>query len=207
VGVSEERHICPYWVARFFLSNPLRKLLENPGRLLGPHVHRGATVLDLGCALGFFTLPLARLVGPEGRVIALDVQQKMIEGLQARARRSGLAERIDARLCEPDDLGLADMKGGLDFAAALHVLHEMPDVAGALRQLAAALKPGASLLVVEPAGHVSAEEFAATLHAAENVGLQDAGQPRPCRGRSILLRKPAGPLGRGSATRGASLPR
>jgi ubiquinone/menaquinone biosynthesis C-methylase UbiE len=189
--LNDERHICPYWVARLFLSNPLRKLLENPAKLLGPHVQPGATVLDLGCALGFFTLPLARMAGPAGRVIALDVQREMIVGLQRRASRVGLAGRIDARLCAPDDLGLTDLDSAIDFAAALHVLHEMPDVAGAFRQLAAALKPGAVLLVVEPAGHVSAEEFAATRKAALGAGLQDAGPIPARRGRSTLLRRPA----------------
>ena len=189
--MNDERHICPYWVARLFLSNPLRRLLENPARLLAPHVQPGTTVLDLGCALGFFTLPLARMVGPAGRVIALDVQPKMLQGLQRRARRAGLADRIEARLCKPDDLGLADLEGALDFAAALHVLHELPDVAGAFRQLAIALKPGAALLVIEPAGHVSAEAFTVTLRAAHAAGLREAGPIRARRGRSILLRRSA----------------
>jgi SAM-dependent methyltransferase len=82
------RRIRPYWVARLFPSNPLRRLLENPMRLLGPHVQAGTTVLDLGCAPGFFTLPLARMVGPASRVIALDVQPRMLRGLQRRARRA-----------------------------------------------------------------------------------------------------------------------
>ena len=49
------------------------------------------TVLEPGPGMGFFTLELARIVGPEGRVVAVDVQPKMVEGLQKRARRAGLS--------------------------------------------------------------------------------------------------------------------
>ena len=67
------KHVCPFFMG-YLLLNPLRKLLENPDRLLGPFVRPGMTVLEPGCAMGFFTLPLARMVGATGRVIAVDIQ-------------------------------------------------------------------------------------------------------------------------------------
>ena len=98
-------HICPLWVGRLLLS-PLRKLVENPKKIFGPFVDEGMVVLEPGCAMGYFTLPLARMVGPEGRVIAVDIQPKMLAALERRARRAGLIERIEIREAGPDGLGV-----------------------------------------------------------------------------------------------------
>ena len=57
-------HICPWWVG-YLLANPLRRIFENPDKLLAPFVCNGMTVIDYGCGMGFFTIPLARLVGPK----------------------------------------------------------------------------------------------------------------------------------------------
>jgi tRNA A58 N-methylase Trm61 len=68
------------------------------------------TVFEPGPGMGFFTLELARLVGPTGRVIAVDVQPKMIEALQRRARRAGLLDRIDARVTPATSMGPKDFE-------------------------------------------------------------------------------------------------
>ncbi|MBC8457841.1 MAG: class I SAM-dependent methyltransferase, partial [Deltaproteobacteria bacterium] len=89
-------HVCPYWVG-YLLLNPLRKLLENPDKILGPFVQEGMTVLEPGCGMGYFTLPLARMVGPKGRIVAVEIQQKMLSALERRARKEGVLDRIDLR--------------------------------------------------------------------------------------------------------------
>jgi len=48
-------HRCPVWVG-YFLASGLRKLLQNPVKILSPYVKRNMTVLDIGCAMGFFSL-------------------------------------------------------------------------------------------------------------------------------------------------------
>ena len=75
-----EHRVCPSW-AGYLLASPVRKLLQNPTRILEPYVRAGMNVLEPGPGMGFFTLELARLVGPEGRVVAVDVQPAMIAGL------------------------------------------------------------------------------------------------------------------------------
>jgi ubiquinone/menaquinone biosynthesis C-methylase UbiE len=79
-----EHGVCPWWVG-YILASPIRKLAQNPAPMLKPFVRIGMTVLEPGPGMGFFTLELARLVGPEGRVIAVDVQPQMITGLRRRA--------------------------------------------------------------------------------------------------------------------------
>jgi len=87
-----EHHVCPWWIG-WLLASPLRKLTGDPARLLTPFVRAGMMALEPGPAMGFFTLELARLVGPQGRVVAVDVQPKMIAGLRRRAARAGVADR------------------------------------------------------------------------------------------------------------------
>jgi SAM-dependent methyltransferase len=139
--------------------------------------------------MGFFTLELARLVGPSGRVVAVDVQSRMIEQLKRRAAKAGVLERIDARLAGPDSMGVADLAGSVDFTLAFAVVHEMPSPGLFFAEAAQASKPGASLLFVEPAGHVTGEEFEAELQAAFQAGFALASRPSTRRERAVLLQR------------------
>jgi SAM-dependent methyltransferase len=169
-------HRCPYWV-QYMLISPLRRLTEPPNRLVGPYVEPGMTVLEPGCGFGYISLPLARLVGPEGRVISVDVEPRAVARLQRRARKAGLAERIEARACEPRDLGLTEFQGQVDLVTVIHTLHEFEDLPGFLAQVAALLKPDGRLLVVEPGGHVTPEKFAAELATCRQAGFFELDRP------------------------------
>jgi ubiquinone/menaquinone biosynthesis C-methylase UbiE len=180
------RHVCPWWIG-YFLLIPFRKWVQDPRRILEPWVGPGMTVVDVGCAMGYFTLPLAELVGPTGRVIAVDLQARMLRTLARRARRAGLSDRIEMRGCTADSLGLADLAGRVDFALVFAVAHEVPDVARLMAELAAVLSRQGRALVAEPSGHVSAQEFAASIAAAQSVGLTVEAQPAIPRSRAALL--------------------
>jgi len=180
-------HVCPFWVG-YLLASPIRKLIDNPDRLIGEHVRPGMTVLDLGCAMGYFSLPMARMVGDAGQVICLDVQERMLRKLEKRAERAGLLSRTERRLVEPDGLGLADLDGAVGFALAFAVMHEIPDQAGALAEVSAALAPGARMLIAEPRGHVNAAAFERTLEHARAAGLRLLDRPQR-RGWTALLVK------------------
>ena len=181
--------VCPWWVDS--LATPFRRLMQDPAPIVAPYVHAGMTVLEPGPGMGFFTLELARLVGPSGHVIAVDVQRQMIDGLRRRARRAGLLDRIDTRVVPPTSMGLDDVEGTVDFVFAFAVVHEMPGPAPFFSEAARALKPGATLLLAEPAGHVDDQEFAGELAAAAQAGLTVVSYPsiRSC--RTALLCKPA----------------
>jgi ubiquinone/menaquinone biosynthesis C-methylase UbiE len=188
--------ICPWWLG-YALVNPIRRLLENPRRIFQGFVADGMTVLEPGCGMGFFTLELARLVGPSGRVVAVDVQPRMLAGLKRRAARAGLAGRIDARLATDGTLGIGDLAGAADAAVVLHVVHEVPDQRAFLAELFAALRPGGRLLVVEPGGHVTPADFDATMAEAAAVGFGRESAAPETRGLVAMLARPAGPAGAG----------
>lgn len=180
--------VCPWWLG-YALASPIRRIWQDPVRILHPFVREGMTVVEPGCGMGFFTLDLARLAGASGRVVAVDLQPRMLAGLARRARNAGLADRIDARLATAQSLGIDDLAGSIDFAFVFAVVHELPDQAGFFGEMHAALKPGGRLLVAEPSGHVSDADFAATIECATRAGLSTSSGPAISRSRTVILEK------------------
>jgi ubiquinone/menaquinone biosynthesis C-methylase UbiE len=179
--------VCPWWLG-YLLASPLRRLMANPRKLLAPYVHEG-TVLEPGPGMGFFTLELARLVGVSGRVVALDIQSKMLDGLKRRLAKAGLLERVDIRLVQPDSMRLDDLAGSVDCALAFAVVHEMPSASSFFAELSRALKPDGSILFAEPACHVKAALWNAELEAASQAGFIVADHPHIRRSHVALLKK------------------
>jgi SAM-dependent methyltransferase len=183
------RHVCPVWVG-YLLASPIRRLFENPSAILGPYVSRGSTVVDVGCAMGFHSLELARLVGDGGRVVSVDLQQKMLDNLVARARRKGLDHLIEPRLCDDDRLGLDDLAGRAELVTAFNVVHETLDPQRFLEQCAGCLQPGGRLLLVEPRGHVSGDDFEHTAGIVLGIGLSRQPAPPIWRSHTSLFVRP-----------------
>ena len=185
------QRVCPWWLG-YFLANPLRRLLLDPGKTVAPYVREGMTVYEPGPGMGFFTLDLARQVGARGKVVAVDIQPRMLRGLRKRAAKAGLLDRIDARLATPDSMGLEDLAGTVDFALAFAVVHELPSTEAFFRQAAKVLRPGACLLLVEPSGHVKPAPFQEELDVAAKAGLTVAERPAIRRNHAALLKKAGG---------------
>ena len=107
--------VCPWYIG-YILANPLRNLFQKPKKILGEYVAPKMTVLDIGSAMGFFSLAMAKMVGPVGKVIAVDVQEKMINSLKRRTARAGFKDIIDCRVCSESSLEVKDLAGQIDFA-------------------------------------------------------------------------------------------
>ncbi|MBT8507952.1 hypothetical protein AZH53_05955 [Methanomicrobiaceae archaeon CYW5] len=182
--------ICPARLARW-LDNPLRSLLHPPKRIVGPYIRPGDTALDIGCASGFFTRAMARMVGTSGKVIAVDIQEEMLEILRIKAAKEDLAPRIQCRQAGEGTLNL-DPETPVDFALAFYVMHELPDISGALGEIARVIKPGGYLLLAEPTMHVSEEAFSDTILAAEKRGFEFVKEPRILWARAVLMEMPYG---------------
>jgi ubiquinone/menaquinone biosynthesis C-methylase UbiE len=182
------KRVCPYWVG-YILASPLRRLLHNPDRILASLVGSGMTVLEVGPAMGFFTLPIARMVGPDGQVVCVDLQEKMLQALRKRAAAVRLSDRVVARVCQSSSLGVEEFAGRIDFVLAFAVVHELPDTLHFFVEVSDVLRPAGRCLVAEPKGHVSLQEFEAVLAAAAQAGLRVMQRPDIVRCRAAFLTK------------------
>jgi ubiquinone/menaquinone biosynthesis C-methylase UbiE len=176
-------HICPWW-GGYFIDNPLRRLLHDPDKILGPYIRPGMTVMDVGCGMGLFSIALARLVGDSGRVIAVDLQQQMLDVLWKRARKAHVADRFTLRRCEATSIGVVEP---IDFTLAFYSAHEVPDLRRLLREIHGCLRPQGALLVVEPIGHVTARSFESMLSWANEIGFTVQERPPVRLSRAALL--------------------
>ena len=182
------KHVCPVWIG-YLLASPIRKLFQNPDKILSPYIVENMTVLDVGCAMGFFSLPASRMVGQNGKVICLDLQKEMIKALEKRALKAGLTNRLETRLCKENSLGLNDMTKKIDLAFAAAVVHEVPDASAFFSEIYKALKPGHKFLVVEPKGHVSIEDFEKSISIAKENGFILLDRPKALVDRIVVLKK------------------
>lgn len=178
-------HVCPWWFAYTF-DNVLRRLLHDPPGILAPFLSQGMTALDAGCGMGHFSLGMARIVGERGKVVAVDLQQKMLDVMMQRARKAGLEKRIIPRRCTPESLGLQE---NFDFALAFWMVHEVPDAGRFFGEIHRHLKSGGNLLYSEPSFHVGERTFMDIVRAAVDQGFSESGHPGIRFSRTALLRK------------------
>lgn len=179
-------HVCPWWLAYTF-DNPLRRLVHPPEKLFNGLVSPGATALDIGCGMGHFSLGLARMVGPEGRVIAVDLQPQMLARVRRRAERAGLGDRIRLHHAGAASLEL-DVRA--DFVVSSWMVHEVGDRSAFVREVFGLMKPGALWFVAEPKGHVPEEDFERTVALAVEAGLRIESRPHVVFSRAAVFAKP-----------------
>jgi ubiquinone/menaquinone biosynthesis C-methylase UbiE len=181
--LSLQRMVCPWWCCYTF-DNPLRRLLHNPEAILGPYIRSGSTAIDVGAGMGYFSIPLARLVGPAGHVTAIDIQAKMLEALDRRARRRGVSERIKPYLANSGSLG---NHPAADFVIAFWMVHEVPNQRAFLTEVYDFLKPKGLFLLAEPIFHVSKRSFLQTMDIASEIGFIVKETPNIRLSRSVLF--------------------
>lgn len=129
------------------LEAPDRDAWQQPDRVMDAlGIADGSVVGDLGAGGGWFTIRLARRVGPNGVVYAEDVQPQMIEAIERRVRREGW-RNVRAVLGTPSDPRLP--RGKLDAILIVEAYHEMEDPVTLLRNAATALKPQGRIGVID----------------------------------------------------------
>jgi ubiquinone/menaquinone biosynthesis C-methylase UbiE len=180
---GQSGRVCPVEKAGS-LDSRIRRWFQRPRKIVGPYIEEGMTVADLGCGPGFFTLPMAVMVGESGRVIAADLQDGMLAKIADKIKDTELEPRITLHKCQETSLNLQTK---VDFALAFYMVHELPDQSAFFAEAKAILKPGGRLLVVEPPFHVSKKDFAATVERARTVGLREVSRPRMLLDRAVLL--------------------
>lgn len=183
-----DEHTCPWWFGYTF-DNPMRSIIHRPERVVGDFVKKGDTVADIGCGGGHFALGLARMVGEGGRVLAIDLQDEMLQRVRRRAKRRGLGGVVDLLKCTPDSLGISEP---LDFALAFWMVHEVGDQRALLSEVRSLLKPSGVFLIAEPVIHVSDGRFEETVETALEAGFEVVSRPKIRFSRAVALSHLAG---------------
>lgn len=178
-----DKHVCPWWLC-FTFDNVFRQLIHDPVKILQPYIKEGDTILDVGPGMGYFTIPMAKMVGEKGHVIAADIQEKMLLALAKRAEHAGVNKNIIMHLCSPESLGI---KEKVDFILAFWMVHEVPDKQRFLNELFSVLKNNGTFLLVEPALHVTAANFEETVNLSIKAGFTLRERPRMFTSRSALF--------------------
>lgn len=180
---DKDRRVCPAEHAGA-LDNMFRRWIQNPKKILKDFVREGMTVVDFGCGPGFFTVNMAEMVGPGGKVFGVDLQQEMLAKVSEKIVGTDLEPRIVLHHCSPASTGLQEM---VDFVLAFYVLHELPNQRDFFTEMASILKKQGKMLVVEPPFHVSAKAFAETLELAADYGFVAAAGPRLLFSKTAVL--------------------
>jgi ubiquinone/menaquinone biosynthesis C-methylase UbiE len=129
------------------LEGPDRDAWQRPDQVMDAlRIYDGNVVADLGAGGGWFTVRLARRVGPNGRVYAEDIQPQMIESINRRVEREGLQRRVITKLGTAFDPDLP--AGALDAVLIVDTYHEMEEPIVLLRNLAKSLKPDGRIGIV-----------------------------------------------------------
>jgi ubiquinone/menaquinone biosynthesis C-methylase UbiE len=138
---------CPAWLHWLVeIENPFTRISRSPVVVQHLHLQPGMTVLDIGCGPGRVTIPLARQVGPQGEVVAMDIQPGMLRLNQEKAQAANLT---NIRFLQ-GGVGEGKLERNLaDRAVLVTVLGEIREQEAALKEIYDALKPGGILSVTE----------------------------------------------------------
>ncbi len=133
-----------------WLERSDRDATQQPEKILDElAVKSGSTVADIGAGTGYFSLRLAKRIGPQGRVLATDIQPQMLAMLSDKMRAANVTN-VEPILCTPTDAKLPE--SALDLALMVDVYHELAYPEETLRQIRRALKPDGRLVLIEYRG-------------------------------------------------------
>ena len=185
MSTTETPHVCPVENAGM-LEHNFRRKLQNPEKILQPYLKPGMTALDVGCGPGYFTFAMSELVGKEGKVIAADLQQGMLDIIEKKIGLGLGLGNIHTQLCNTDTIVV---KEKVDFALCFYMVHEVPDRKSLLKEVAGLLNPGGTLLIVEPKIHVNKKAFNELLTEIEETGLKISGEAKVFFSRGVVCKR------------------
>jgi ubiquinone/menaquinone biosynthesis C-methylase UbiE len=177
------KRICPVEKAGA-LDNSLRRLFQNPDKILKKYINEGMNVLDLGCGPGFFSIEIAKMLKNSGKVIAADLQDGMLEKVNNKIIGTELEKRIEVHKCEDDKIGISEK---VDFILAFYMIHEVPDQNKLFEELKSILKPKGQVYIIEPKFHVTKKMFEEMIHRIESIGFEIVERPKVFFSRSVLF--------------------
>ena len=180
---KRDLNVCPVEISGF-LDTKLRKLFQDPKKILKPYIKKDMIVLDVGCGPGYFTTEISELLNGTGKVIGADLQEGMLLKLKNKAKKLNL-NNVETHKTEKDSINL---KEKVDFILVFYMLHEVPNQKKFLNELTDLLNKNGKILVSEPKFHVKKEDFEKSLQIIDHLGFEIIENPNIFISRSILIK-------------------
>ena len=176
--------VCPVELSGS-LDNKIRRWLQNPDKILAPYLKPGIKVIDIGCGPGFFSIEIAKMIGRNGKVYSVDLQEGMLNQIKNKIKGTELEKRIHLIKSDGDNFVIPEK---VDFILAFYMIHEVPDKDNLFKMLINMLNENGRFLVVEPKlFHVSKKEFELTLQKAKQAGFKITNGPKLPFSHSAIL--------------------
>jgi len=183
--MKDEKYVCPASRAGS-LDNFIRRIIHKPEKIFGNYNMEGKVILDIGCGPGFFTTAFAYMCGENGKVIAADLQEEMLDKLRKKITGKDIEKKITLHKTEKDKIGLTSK---VDFVNAFYMVHEVPSSENLLKEIYELLNDDGILFLCEPKFHVSKNEFNETLNLSKAIGFKLKEQPKIYMSRTAVFKK------------------
>ncbi len=166
-----------------------RKRIQNPEKILNPFVKAGMRVIDYGCGTGYFTLPMAKMVGKYGHVYGIDIQKDMLTHVEGKVVKEKLEQQVTLLQCTENYIPTTEIVDSADFALLFGVAHEVADRELVFTKLYESLKKEGRILLAEPKLHVSKSCFEQTIQIAKAAGFSVEKGPSISMMKTVVLVK------------------
>ena len=123
-----------------------RELLPPDETLIKLGLHEGDVMADIGCGIGYFTIPASKIVGDSGNIFAMDISPEMLQDVGIKIKNNNISN-IEIILTEENDLKLEDNK--ITFAFISTVLHEADEKENFLNEIKRIISPKGKIAIVE----------------------------------------------------------
>ncbi|MDP3914011.1 MAG: class I SAM-dependent methyltransferase [Bacteroidota bacterium] len=181
--MADNTRVCPVEIAGG-LDNWIRRFIQNPEKIVKQYIKPGMVVLDLGCGPGFFTIEIAKILNGQGKVIAADLQEGMLEIIRQKIRKTELEQRIELHKCQDQSVGVTEK---VDFILAFYMVHEVQNQDKLFQELKSILKPKGKIFIVEPKFHVPRKSFNNMLERVKNLDFEITERPKSFLNRAVVL--------------------
>jgi ubiquinone/menaquinone biosynthesis C-methylase UbiE len=175
---------CPLWLAGM-LDNRLRRLLHNPTKILKPYIRKDMVAMDVGCGPGVFSIEIAKLLNGTGKVIAVDMQEKMLEIIRKKTVGTALENRIVLHKCSQERVNVTQR---VDFVLMFYMVHEVPSQEKLFDEVLPLINETGLLMIVEPK-LVTKHVFNKMIDSIKEKGFAEYAKLKIPLSRGVVLKK------------------
>ena len=175
---------CPLSMAGI-LDSKFRKYLFNPNTILKPYINKNIIALDIGCGPGVFTIEIANLLEGTGKIIAVDMQEGMLEIIKNKIIGKSIEKDIILHKCTQDRINVNE---NVDFVLMFYMVHEVPSKENLFNEILPLINKNGLLMIVEPK-FISKNNFNKMVDRIKENGFEEYKKLKIFFSRGIVLKK------------------